>query len=151
MIENQKIEVDIMSYDEGITNYKIIVPDVFMVCMSVHELKGYRHLNYLHEMWSDNAIDTMAYCQEIRKLCPDVPCILVGTQIDIRETVGFDQDCYTKEEMGRLSYYCKCDGYTECSAINNYNVTETFEFAIRHAMKYRKNLLSKSKDECIIL
>ena len=67
--------------------------------MSVYEKKEHRFFDYKHEMWSDLAIDTMAFCQEVQTACPGVPCVLVGTKTDLRLDDNLKDDCYTKEEM----------------------------------------------------
>ncbi len=123
--------------------------DVFMVCMSIYDKRKCRRDKM--GMWTDNCIDTMAVCQEVQTLCPGIPCVLVGTKIDLRDDVEMEDDCYTKEEMETFAEIWNCVGYIECSAMYGTNVKGTFDYVIRKAFRDRKQLLAGPQKDCIIL
>ena len=87
------------------------------------------------------------------RYCPDVPIVLVGTKLDLREdkersTLHDEQSVSMK--MGLLMQE-KNDNvvrYMECSALTNYGVKEVFEEALTAGIKFQNR---NNKKCCIIL
>ena len=130
--------------------------DIFIICMDVYDEKENRHKKYKREMWSDIAIDTMALCQEAHKICPGIPCILVGTKTDCRDDEKWKNDCYSRFDMEIFAEVWKCDGYVECSALCNVqSVRDAMEYVLRYAVKFRQSLFETKtktkKRNCVIL
>ncbi|XP_029284196.1 rho-related GTP-binding protein RhoU-like [Cottoperca gobio] len=98
--------------------------DVFLLCYSVVRPCSLRNL-----------IDR--WVPEIRQHCPDVPLVLVGTQLDLREDVqvlihlaqnqqrpvGTEEGRQHAEELGVV-------GFAECSALTQKNLKDAFDAAI---------------------
>ena len=101
----------------------------------------------------------LAYAQEAKVLYPDVPVILVGTKIDLRNSddIKIREKCWSKEDMEYFSILCNCDvfdEYIECSSLKDINIKQVFQFAAKHAIKYKKLKLLKllkNKKKCIIM
>ena len=161
-IDNKSMEIDLWD-TAGAEDYPRLRPlsypqtDVFMICMSVYDDPSCsywgKHDLDKSGMWTDFAVHTMAFCQEIQTLCPDVPRILVGTKTDLRDDKKCIDNCYAKEEMEHFAEVWECDGYVECSALKGYNVKKTFDYIMRKAMKCRRELLglNGSKKDCVVL
>jgi len=74
---------------------------------------------------------------EIKQYAPNVPFILVGTQIDLRDNLISLKDLsrkrqkpVTKEEAERMARKLGARTYIECSALLNINVKQVFDTAI---------------------
>ncbi|XP_017157324.1 rho-related GTP-binding protein RhoU-like isoform X2 [Poecilia reticulata] len=98
--------------------------DVFLLCYSVVRPCSFRNL-------------TNKWAPEIQQLCPGVPLILVGTQLDLREDVQVlihlaqnQQRPVSTEEGRRLALELGAVGFTECSALTQKNLKDTFDGAI---------------------
>jgi cell division control protein 42 len=93
---------------------------VFLICFSVVNRESFSSVEYY---WFD----------ELRRCCPGVPWLLVGTQIDARDD---DSSRKVKEdwrrhvtcqEGERMARKLGAAGYIECSALNHINVKELFQ------------------------
>ena len=90
------------------------------------------------------------------RYCPDVPIILVGTKLDLREdkersTLHDEQSVSMK--MGLLMHK-KSDNvvrYMECSALTNYGVKEVFEEAMTAGIIFQNQNNQSSRKCCCVL
>ena len=121
--------------------------DIFIICMSVYD--GTSRKMDKSGMWTDLAVDTMAFCQEVQALLPYVPRILVGTKTDLRDDKKSQDNCYTKQEMEIFADVFGCHSYIECSASTGDNVNETFDYVTRIVINDVKT--SKKGCTCVIL
>ncbi|EFE43489.1 hypothetical protein TRV_01751, partial [Trichophyton verrucosum HKI 0517] len=95
--------------------------DVFLVCFSVTSPASFENVR---EKWFP----------EVRHHCPGVPCLIVGTQTDLRD----DQTIRDKLSKQRMQPVRKEDGdrmakelgavkYVECSALTQYKLKDVFD------------------------
>lgn len=95
--------------------------DVFLVCFSVTSPASFENVR---EKW----------LPEVRHHCPGVPCLIVGTQTDLRDDPSV-RDKLSKQKMQPVQ---KSDGermakelgavkYVECSALTQYKLKEVFD------------------------
>jgi cell division control protein 42 len=95
--------------------------DVFLVCFSVTSPASFENVR---EKWFP----------EVHHHCPGVPCLIVGTQVDLRE------DASVKEKLAkqRMQPVRKEDGekmakdlgavkYVECSALTQFKLKDVFD------------------------
>lgn len=95
--------------------------DVFLVCFSVTSPASFENVR---EKWFP----------EVHHHCPGVPCLIVGTQVDLRE------DASVKEKLAkqRMQPVRREDGekmakdlgavkYVECSALTQYKLKDVFD------------------------
>ena len=88
--------------------------DVFMICFSVVNRQS---LDAVATKW----------IPEVKHHCPEVPFVLVGTMIDIREEGN--KDHVSKKEGLESAQNLGASAYLECSALTGEGVTETFKEA----------------------
>ena len=88
---------------------------------------------------------------EIRHHCPNVPILLVGTKIDLRNDAETKEKLATNKqkplslsfEMGKkLAKELKCVKYCECSALTQVGLKNVFDEAIRAKMNPKKGWFS---------
>ena len=95
--------------------------DVFLVCFSVTSPASFENVR---EKWFP----------EVHHHCPGVPCLIVGTQTDLRD----DQSVKDKLGKQKMSPVRKEDGekmarelgavkYVECSALTQYKLKDVFD------------------------
>lgn len=95
--------------------------DVFLVCFSVTSPASFENVR---EKWFP----------EVHHHCPGVPCLIVGTQVDLRE----DQQVVSKLAGQRMVPVKREDGermakelgavkYVECSALTQYKLKDVFD------------------------
>lgn len=95
--------------------------DVFLVCFSVTSPASFENVR---EKWFP----------EVHHHCPGVPCLIVGTQTDLRE----DSSVREKLSKQRMTPVRKEDGermakdlgavkYVECSALTQYKLKDVFD------------------------
>ena len=103
--------------------------DVFVLCFSLVDPASFENVK-------------TKYVPEIRLFCPNVPIILVGTKLDLREDkevvqnlaekglspITYSQGLQMQEEIGAATY-------VECSVITMKNVALVFEEAVRTALR----------------
>lgn len=99
--------------------------DVFLVCFSVTSPASFENVR---EKWFP----------EVHHHCPGVPCLIVGTQVDLRDDPGV-KDKLAKQKMQPVR---KEDGekmakelgavkYVECSALTQYKLKDVFDEVCR--------------------
>ena len=86
--------------------------------------------------------------------CPDVPIILVGTKLDLREDkehVEREGSQYVSQREGlEMAKNVNAVKYMECSALTQYGVKEVFEEAMRVALKKKTEQVQQRK-KCTVL
>ncbi|KAI3382836.1 hypothetical protein SNEBB_000432 [Seison nebaliae] len=115
--------------------------DVFLLCFSLVNPTSFFNI---HNKWYD----------EIRQHCANVPTILIGTKLDLREDRQYVKQLYqnnikviTPEQGLSLAERLRSLGYVECSALNQQNLNKVFEVAIRAALgKLDQNRKIKKKN-----
>ncbi|KAJ5074453.1 hypothetical protein M0811_01084 [Anaeramoeba ignava] len=120
---------------------------VFLLCFSLISISSFENIK-------------AKYLPEINHHTPNVPFILVGTKLDLRD----DQDTINNLEEKGLSPISYQEGfdlaneinaneYIECSAKTQQNVKNLFDKAIQIAVDSKRGNQSKnqSKNKCFIL
>ncbi|KAK3375281.1 cell division control protein [Podospora didyma] len=103
--------------------------DVFLVCFSITSQASF-----------DNVKDK--WFPEVHHHCPGVPCLIVGTQVDLRD----DEQALAKLAKTKGRMIRKEDGdamakqlgavkYVECSALTQYKLKDVFDEAIVAALE----------------
>ncbi|TPX36760.1 hypothetical protein SeMB42_g04981 [Synchytrium endobioticum] len=103
--------------------------DVFLVCFSVVSPASFENVR---EKWFP----------EVRHHCPGVPCLLVGTQMDLRDNeITLDKLAKNRQrpispDMGeRLAKELIAVKYLECSALTQKGLKNVFDEAIIAALE----------------
>lgn len=116
--------------------------DVFLVCFSVISPPSFENVK---EKWFP----------EVHHHCPGVPCLVVGTQIDLRDDKVIIEKLrrqrlrpITSEQGSRLARELKAVKYVECSALTQRGLKNVFDEAIVAALE--PPVIKKSK-KCTIL
>ena len=116
--------------------------DVFLVCFSVISPPSFENVK---EKWFP----------EVHHHCPGVPCLVVGTQIDLRDDKVIIEKLQrqrlrpiTSEQGSRLARELKAVKYVECSALTQRGLKNVFDEAIVAALEHP--VIKKSK-KCTIL
>lgn len=118
--------------------------DCFMFCFSVVNPTSFDNVR-------------AKWLPEIRHHCPDVPLILVGTKLDLRNNkkiqeklkkqrrrpITFDEGFQMAEKIGARSY-------RECSAMTQKGLKDVFDVAITVALE-PKPKKAKAEDFCSLL
>ncbi|KAK0552614.1 Rho GTPase [Tilletia horrida] len=116
--------------------------DVFLVCFSVTSPASFENVK---EKWFP----------EVHHHCPGVPCLIVGTQVDLRDDpavvdklarskqrpVSFDAGERLARELGAVKY-------VECSALTQKGLKNVFDEAIVAALEPP---VVRKKSKCLIL
>ncbi|KAA0721876.1 Rho-related GTP-binding protein [Triplophysa tibetana] len=104
--------------------------DVFLLCYSVVLPVSFKNI-------------TDCWAPEVRRLCPGVPMILVGTQCDLREdvqvliTLADEQEKPISTDEGLLcARSIGAVAFAECSALTQKNLKEVFDCAIVANMRH---------------
>ena len=95
--------------------------DVFLVCFSVTSPASFENVR---EKWFP----------EVHHHCPGVPCLIVGTQVDLRED-GAVKEKLAKQRMSpvkredgeRMAKELGAVKYVECSALTQYKLKDVFD------------------------
>lgn len=100
--------------------------DVFLVCFSVTSPASFENVK---EKWFP----------EVRHHCPGVPCLIVGTQIDLRDDPQVleklarqKQRPVTPDQGERLARELGAVKYVECSALTQKGLKNVFDEVRRH-------------------
>lgn len=116
--------------------------DVFLVCFSVTSPASFENVK---EKW----------LPEVHHHCPGVPCLIVGTQVDLRDDPTVVDKLsrqrlrpVTTENGERLAKELGAVKYVECSALTQKGLKNVFDEAIVAALE--PPVVKKSK-KCIIL
>lgn len=82
------------------------------------------------------------WVKEIRRHCPGVPIVIVGTQVDkrenpavIKELKSHGQRTISTSDGHKLATQCRAACYVECSALTHLNVKNAFDEAIAAALE----------------
>ncbi|CCH62614.1 hypothetical protein TBLA_0H03330 [Henningerozyma blattae CBS 6284] len=117
--------------------------DVFLVCFSVISPPSFENVK---EKW----------LPEVRHHCPGVPCLIVGTQIDLRNDKVILQKLQkqrlrliTREQGAQLARDVRAVKYVECSALTQSGLKNVFDEAIVAALE--PPVVKKTKKLCTIL
>ncbi|KAJ2764064.1 GTPase Cdc42 [Coemansia nantahalensis] len=116
--------------------------DVFLVCFSVTSQASFENVK---EKWFP----------EVLHHCPGVPCLIVGTQVDLREDPAVDdrlkknkQKPITIEQGEQLARELSAVKYVECSALTQKGLKNVFDEAIVAALEPPA---PKKKQKCLLL
>ncbi|GMM38381.1 Rho family GTPase [Saccharomycopsis crataegensis] len=116
--------------------------DVFLVCFSVISPPSFENVK---EKWFP----------EVHNHCPGVPCLIVGTQIDLRQDPLIIErlqrqrlNVISVESGVRLAKELKAVRYVECSALTQKGLKNVFDEAIVAALE--PPVIKKNK-KCTIL
>jgi cell division control protein 42 len=103
--------------------------DVFLVCFSVTSPASFENVR---EKWFP----------EVHHHCPGVPCLIVGTQTDLRDDAGVRDKLarqkmspIRKEDGDRMAKELGAVKYVECSALTQYKLKDVFDEAIVAALE----------------
>ncbi|KAH8831677.1 ras family protein, partial [Flagelloscypha sp. PMI_526] len=101
-------------------------PDVVLICFSVVVEWSYKDVKGLRELWS--------WAPEIQQHCPNVPVILVGMKIDLRQDEAVIESCRRKhagpiefEQGAAMAREIGAVAYLECSTLTEDGLEELFE------------------------
>lgn len=152
-IDNQTIGVQIWD-TQGNSDYDHLRPlsypqtDIFLLCFSLVSHKSFLNIK---EKW----------IIEVNHHCPNTPCILVGLKRDLRENYDTnninsemtdahkDQIPISTIEGEKMREEINAEKYIECSSLENFNVREVFELAVRTHLNNQNNS-KKSISKCTI-
>ena len=116
--------------------------DVFLVCFSVTSPASFENVR---EKWFP----------EVHHHCPGVPCLIVGTQTDLRDDPSVREKLakqkmapVRKEDGEKMAKELGAVKYVECSALTQYKLKDVFDEAIVAALEPPPK---KSSKKCIIL
>ena len=116
--------------------------DAVLICFSVVDFASYENIK---TRWS----------KEIKRHCPGVPVILVGTQIDKREDSAVTKELksrglktLSRSDGIKLASLIKATTYVECSALRKLNVKNAFDEAIAAALELGSSSRKKSP-QCV--
>ncbi|PWW77843.1 small GTPase CDC42 [Tuber magnatum] len=116
--------------------------DVFLICFSVNSPPSFENVK---EKW----------LPEVRHHCPGVPCLIVGTQVDLRDDpavieklIKQRQSPVTFKQGEQLAKDLSAVKYVECSALTQKGLKNVFDEAIVAALEPPQQL---KKKRCSIL
>ncbi|OMH79724.1 Cell division control protein 42 [Zancudomyces culisetae] len=116
--------------------------DVFLVCFSTVSPASFENVR---EKW----------IPEIRHHCPGVPCLIVGTQVDLRDDPATieklnlqRQRPLTPEQGEKFARDLGAVKYVECSALTQKGLKNVFDEAIVAALEPPA---TKKKTRCLLL
>lgn len=109
--------------------------DVFLVCFSVTSPASFENVR---EKWFP----------EVHHHCPGVPCLIVGTQTDLREDPSVREKLakqkmtpVRKEDGERMAKELGAVKYVECSALTQYKLKDVFDEVKRSMLLFTCELL----------
>jgi cell division control protein 42 len=95
--------------------------DVFLVCFSVTSPASFENVR---EKWFP----------EVHHHCPGVPCLIVGTQVDLRDDPSVKEKLskqkmspVKREDGERMAKELGAVKYVECSALTQYKLKDVFD------------------------
>jgi Ras family protein Q len=106
---------------------QIIVCDIIVICFSVIDEVSYEDVR---NVW----------LKQIKKVYPDKPYLLVGTQIDKRQTTGIRNFQVESEQGLQLSQDIGAVAYFECSDLDVDGVETMFKYALQHVIDNKTTL-----------
>ncbi|TVY32968.1 Cell division control protein-like protein [Lachnellula subtilissima] len=122
--------------------------DVFLVCFSVTSPASFENVR---EKWFP----------EVHHHCPGVPCLIVGTQTDlrddpsVRDKLGKQKMTPVRKEDGeRMAKELGAVKYVECSALTQYKLKDVFDETLRPPSQFllpplHNPVRSHSHERCI--
>lgn len=117
--------------------------DVVIVCFSTVDPESYENIK---SKWA----------KEVRRHCPGVPIILVGTKVDRREDPFTLKDLKSKgrrpiwrSDGNKLLSQIKGTCYVECSALTQLNIKNAFDEAIAAALELSSSGSGKRLTHCV--
>lgn len=117
--------------------------NVFLVCFSVVNQSSFENVR-------------SKWVPEVRHHCPDVPIVLVGTKLDLREDPETlkrlqekQESPITLEQGNKMKAEIGAFAYCECSARTQKGLKEVFFAAIEATRQVKKE--DKKKPKCLIL
>ena len=100
--------------------------DVFLICFSVMSPTSFKNVE---EKWYP----------EVQKYCPGIPCLIVGTHIELRDDPQAVQNLLkrqikpiTSEQGEAFAQKCGAIKYLECSAFTQEGLKNVFDEAVRY-------------------
>ena len=123
--------------------------NIFLVCFSVAEPSSFKRVK---EYW----------VPEIKRYCPNIPFILLGTKVDLRgDRATLDmlakkqEEVVSMEEGKRMAKSLKAAKYLECSALTREGVKNVIDEAIHQQSTCQrcggKKLKKSEKKKCNVL
>src|SRR5688572_5741526 len=110
--------------------------DVFLVCFSVTSPASFENVR---EKWFP----------EVHHHCPGVPCLIVGTQVDLRDDPSVREKLskqkmspVRKEDGERMAKELGAVKYVECSALTQFKLKDVFDEVSGITSLPKANLLS---------
>lgn len=103
--------------------------DVFLICFSLVDPQS---LENVHKKW----------LPEVRRFCPTVPVLLIGTKLDLRSN---SQSKVTSQEGAQVAKDIGAKAYLECSSLKQRRVKQVFEEAVRVAVGIKRRKKHKSR------
>jgi len=117
--------------------------DVFLVCFSVTSPASFENVK---EKWFP----------EVHHHCPGVPCLIVGTQVDLRDDAQVieklsrqKQRPVTSEQGERLARELGAVKFVECSALTQKGLKNVFDEAIVAALE--PPVVKHRKGKCVVV
>jgi GTPase SAR1 family protein len=101
---------------------QIIVCDFIVICFSVVDEVSYEDVQ---NVW----------LKQIKQVYPDRPYLLVGTQIDKRQTTGIRNFQVESEQGLQLCRDIGAVAYFECSDLDVDGVETIFKYALQHVIE----------------
>lgn len=108
--------------------------DVFLLCYSTVTPSSFRSVR---ERWAP----------EVRRLCPETPLVLVGTQCDLQEDVQVliglarrREQPVSPDEVRLVAQSLGVTAFTECSALTQKNLKAVFDTAIVATLEHKEEL-----------
>lgn len=148
---DDKIPVDLTAYHTpGQEDYDRLRPlcypctDVFVICFSVMSPASYENIS-------------AKWYPEVRRHCPTVPVILVGTQIDLR--ADKDKVHRLRAQKQRPMKYAEgltlakgigAETYVECSAWTQKGLNQVFDEVVRAGIMHKRAPKSEQKRSGIL-
>ncbi|KAE9386176.1 hypothetical protein BT96DRAFT_949302 [Gymnopus androsaceus JB14] len=117
--------------------------DVFLVCFSVTSPASFENVK---EKWFP----------EVHHHCPGVPCLIVGTQVDLRDNAQVieklarqKQRPVTSEQGERLARELGAVKFVECSALTQKGLENVFDEAIVAALE--PPVVKHRQGKCVVI
>ena len=106
--------------------------DVFLLCFSVTQRSSFRNIK---NKW----------ILELKKYSPNVPVIVVGTQMDLRD--DNDKDHISKKEGEKMAKELKAKRYVECTSKDYETTHNVILAAIEDYLEKEREMIAKVKKQ----
>eukprot|EP01103_Thecamoeba_quadrilineata_P001067 TRINITY_DN10943_c0_g1_i1.p1 TRINITY_DN10943_c0_g1~~TRINITY_DN10943_c0_g1_i1.p1 ORF type:complete len:198 (+),score=27.29 TRINITY_DN10943_c0_g1_i1:22-594(+) len=129
----------------GSSDYNTLRPlsypgtDVFIICFALTKTETFENVK-------------LKWHPEITQHNPKTPFIIVGTKLDIRDSPSAGSDIVTTEMGEKLAKELNASKYLECSALNQKNLPQVFEEAVKAVFLDQSKPGDKRKDpkKCVV-